>query len=184
MIDISVDSTAYQFTVSSGVFSANRLDPGTAVLFRKAPRPGRGVFLDLGCGYGPISCVFAHQSPKVTMYAVDVNERALELVHENALALGVTDRVIAAKPDDVPADVVFDGIYSNPPIHVGKEALHEMLLRWLPRLGPDAEAWLVVARHLGGDSLRDWLVAQGWSAEKHASQKGYRILKVGRAETE
>ncbi|MGY0234756.1 methyltransferase [Longispora urticae] len=170
--------------VSSGVFSANRLDPGTAVLFRKAPRPGRGVFLDLGCGYGPISCVFAHQSPKVTMYAVDVNERALELVEENARTLEVSDRVIAAKPDGVPADVVFDGIYSNPPIHVGKEALHDMLRLWLPRLGPDALAWLVVARHLGGDSLRDWLEAEGWVAEKHASQKGYRILKVGRAETE
>ncbi|MEV6526444.1 methyltransferase [Longispora sp. NPDC051575] len=170
--------------VSSGVFSPNRLDAGTAVLLKKAPRPGRGVFLDLGCGYGPISCVFAHQSPKVTMYAVDVNERALELVEENARILEVSDRVIAAKPDGVPVDVVFDGIYSNPPIHVGKEALHEMLRLWLPRLGPDALAWLVVARHLGGDSLRDWLEAEGWVAEKYASQKGYRILKVGRAETE
>lgn len=180
-IDFSVGGTDYQFAVSSGVFSAGRLDPGTAVLLRKAPRPGRGVYLDLGCGYGPIACVLAEQSPGVTVYAVDVNPRALELVRENAERLGITDRVIASRPEDVPADLEFDGIYSNPPIRIGKDALRELLRTWLPRLGPDAVAWLVVARHLGGDSLRDWLVGEGWQAEKEASQKGYRILKVGRA---
>nr|WP_245563440.1 methyltransferase [Longispora albida] len=181
-MEFTVNDTGYRLATSSGVFSAGRLDAGTAVLLRKAPRPRRGVYLDLGCGYGPITCVLASEAPDVTVYAVDVNSRALALVQENALALGVSDRVIAAKPEDVPADVVFDGIFSNPAIRIGKQALHEMLLTWLPRLGPDGEAWLVVAKHLGGDSLRDWLVGQGWAAEKEASQKGYRILRVGRGE--
>ncbi|MBA3489925.1 MAG: methyltransferase [Longispora sp.] len=182
LIEFSINGIDYQFEVSSGVFSAKRLDPGTAVLLRKAPRPGRGIYLDLGCGYGPIGCVLADQSPGITVYAVDVNPRALDLVRENADRLGLGQRVIASRPEDVPPDVIFDGIYSNPPIRIGKDALHDLLRVWLPRLGSDGEAWLVVARHLGGDSLREWLIAQGWHSEKQASQKGYRILSVTRPE--
>ena len=52
-----------------------------------------------------------------------------------------------------PADVEFDVIWSNPPIRVGKEALHALLLQWIPRLRPGGAAYLVVQRHLGADSL-------------------------------
>lgn len=164
---------------SSGVFSAGRLDPGTAVLLRKAPLPtGRGVYLDLGAGYGPIACALATRAPAATVYAVEVNARALGLVRENARLLGLGDRLVAATPDEVPDDVRFDQIWSNPPIRVGKAALHDMLRRWLPRLTPQGVAWLVVARNLGGDSLHTWLQSQGWQVDRHASQKGYRVLRV------
>ena len=53
-----------------------------------------------------------------------------------------------------------------------------MLARWLRRLVPGGVAWLVVARNLGADSLQSWLHAQGWPAARHASQKGYRVLRV------
>jgi 16S rRNA G1207 methylase RsmC len=170
----------YTLTAAGGVFSARRLDPGTAVLLRKAPLPGTrgGVFLDLGCGYGPIAMVLAASSPAAEVYAVDVNERALELVGENAARLGVADRVVPVTPDCVPDGVRFDEIWSNPPVRVGKAALHETLLRWLPRLAPDGTAWLVVGKNLGGDSLHAWLVEAGYPTVKHASQKGYRILQV------
>ncbi len=179
-VEFTVAGREYALSASRGVFSADRLDPGTAVLLRKAPLPGPrgGVYLDLGCGYGPIAAVLASSSPKATVYAVDVNLRALELVRENAAALGLAERVIAATPDEVPDGVVFDEIWSNPPIHVGKPELHATLLRWLPRLAPGGSGWLVVARHLGGDSLQLWLRAQGWQAERCASQKGYRVLRV------
>jgi len=170
----------FALVTSSGVFSGQRLDPGTAVLLRKAPLPGPrgGVYLDLGCGYGPISMVLAGTSEQARVYAVDVNTRALELVRANADALVYADRVAAATPDQVPGDVVFDEIWSNPPIRVGKADLHELLARWLPRLAPGGSAWLVVARHLGADSLQAWLAERGWHAERHASQKGYRVLQV------
>jgi 16S rRNA G1207 methylase RsmC len=179
-VAFTIGQREFTLTASSGVFSAQRLDPGTAVLLRKAPLPGPrgGVYLDLGCGYGPISMVLASTSEKATVYAVDVNSRALDLVRANAAALGWADRVIATGPDDVPRDVRFDEIWSNPPIRVGKAELHEMLARWLPRLAPGGTAWLVVARHLGADSLQGWLTGQGWAVTRHASQKGYRILRV------
>src|SRR5215813_2800273 len=77
-----VGSHVYRLTSAAGVFSGDRLDPGTAVLLRKAPLPGArgGVFLDLGCGYGPIACVLADRSRRAKVYAVDVNQRALDLV--------------------------------------------------------------------------------------------------------
>jgi 16S rRNA G1207 methylase RsmC len=112
------------------------------------------------------------------VYAVDVNTRALELVRANAEALEVADRVTALTPDEVPDGVLFDEIWSNPPIRVGKPELHDMLLRWLPRLAPGGTAWLVVARNLGADSLQSWLGEQGYQADRYASQKGYRVLRV------
>lgn len=180
-IEFTVGGRSYALVASGGVFSADRLDPGTAVLLRKAELPGpdaTGPLLDLGCGYGPIACVLAAAAPAATVYAVDINRRALELVALNAAAVGVADRIRPVTPDEVPEDLRFAEIWSNPPIRIGKADLHDLLARWLRRLAPGGVAWLVVARHLGGDSLHRWLVEQGWQVDRHASQKGYRVLRV------
>jgi len=181
-IEFSVAGRGYRLAVASGVFSAGRLDPGTAVLLRKGDLPTAattGVFLDLGCGYGPIAAVLATESPQATVWAIDVNSRARELTAENAETLGLANLEVA-EPEAVPGDVVFDQIWSNPPTHVGKAELRALLERWLPRLAPAGVAWLVINRHLGGDSLHAWLVELGWQVERMASQKGYRVLKVSR----
>jgi 16S rRNA (guanine1207-N2)-methyltransferase len=166
--------------VDRGVFSAGAVDAGTVQLLKTAAAPPpAGDLLDLGCGYGPIACTLAHRAPRATVWAVDVNSRALELTVANARALGLP-AVRAVRPDDVPPEVCFAGIWSNPPIRVGKPALQEMLSAWLPRLTDSGQAWLVAHRHLGGDSLAAWLAGQGWSVERVASKKGYRILRVSR----
>lgn len=178
-VEFSVAGRGYSLTTASGVFSAGRLDAGTAVLLKKGDLPTAattGALLDLGCGYGPIACVLAGEAPGATVYAVDVNSRARELTATNADSLSLPIRVFA--PDDVPADVTFAEIWSNPPTHVGKAELHTLLARWLPRLAPDGVAWLVINRHLGGDSLHTWLLEQGWQVQRVASQKGFRVLKV------
>ncbi|MQA28043.1 MAG: methyltransferase [Micromonosporaceae bacterium] len=178
-VEFTVAGRALKLRGSSGVFSADRLDPGTAVLLRKAPLPtARGEYLDLGTGYGPIACALAVSAADAAVYAVDVNTRALDLARHNADQLDLGDRIVTARPDDLPEDQMFDQIWSNPPIRIGKAALHELLDRWLPRLRPDGVAWLVVARHLGGDSLQHWLADKGWQVDRHASQKGYRVLAV------
>ncbi|MFC7530423.1 class I SAM-dependent methyltransferase [Actinoplanes sp. GCM10030250] len=180
-IEFSVAGRNYRLAVASGVFSAGRLDSGTAVLLRKAGLPGpatEGTLLDLGCGYGPIACVLASEAPATTVYAVDVNSRARELTAENAAKLELGDRIRVAAPDEVPGDVTFAQIWSNPPTHVGKAELHAIMERWLPRLAPGGTAWLVINRNLGGDSLHSWLVGNGWTVERVASQKGFRVLRV------
>ncbi|MGN6250822.1 MAG: class I SAM-dependent methyltransferase [Marmoricola sp.] len=169
-----------ELTTGSGVFARGRLDIGTGVLLREVgpPLEARRV-LDLGCGYGAIGLAVAVAVPEAHVTAVDVNERALLLARENAAALGVGDRFTASLPNDV-ADQEYDEIWSNPPIRVGKEALHELLLRWLPRLRPGGRAVLVVGKNLGADSLARWLGEQGWPTAKLASAKGFRVLEVRR----
>ena len=167
-----------RLVVDRGVFSAHGVDAGTLELLRVAPAPPpSGNLLDIGCGYGPIACTLAHRSPAATVWAVDVNERAVELAAENARRLRLSG-VRAVTPDQVPGDLLFDGIWSNPPIRIGKPALQELLSGWLNRLAPGGSAWLVVHRHLGSDSLAAWLGSVGYEVERVASKKGYRILRV------
>jgi len=177
-IEATIWGRPFAFTTSGGVFSGGRLDLGTAVLLRSVDPPpaGRRRLLDLGCGYGPIAVALAGTCPDADVTAVDVNDRALELTRLNAARAGVT--VTAVRPEDVPADARFDEIWSNPPIRIGKDALHELLLTWLGRLAPTGRAYLVVGRNLGADSLQTWLETGGWCCERLASAKGYRVLRI------
>ncbi|HEY2599540.1 MAG TPA: methyltransferase [Candidatus Dormibacteraeota bacterium] len=161
-----------------GVFGSRAIDLGTLTLLKEAPPPpAEGELLDLGSGYGPIAIALAKRSPAARVWAVDVNERAIELTRANA-ASARTPNVVASLPDDVPADLRFAAIYSNPPVRVGKAPLHDLLQRWLPRLAPGGKAYLVVQRNLGADSLATWLEAQGYQVERVKSKKGYRVLGV------
>jgi 16S rRNA G1207 methylase RsmC len=161
-----------------GVFGSRAVDLGTLQLLKEAPKPPQaGDILDLGAGYGPIAIALARQAPKARVWAVDVNERALELTRANAQTAR-TPNVTAILPGEVPEDVRFAAVYSNPPVRVGKAPLHELLMTWLPRLEPDAEAYLVVQRNLGSDSLAAWLGTQGYEVRRLKSKKGYRILAV------
>jgi 16S rRNA (guanine1207-N2)-methyltransferase len=168
-----------QLTTAGGVFSPDGLDRGTAVLLRESPIPtGSPTLLDLGCGYGPIAIALALHCPGSRVEAVDVNERALQLCRENAAALGVTDRVQTSLPEQVDPARRYDEIWSNPPIRIGKQALHDLLLTWLPRLKPGGTARLVVGRNLGADTLQGWLIEQGYACVRTGSAKGFRVLAV------
>jgi 16S rRNA G1207 methylase RsmC len=180
---VTLAGRSVEVVTAGGVFSPDRIDAGTSVLLANTPPPpAGGNFLDLGCGWGPISISLALDSPHATVWAVDVNERALDLVRRNADALGLVN-VNAVRPEDVPDDIAFRTIRSNPPIRVGKNELHGMLEHWLPRLDERSDAWLVVQRNLGSDSLQRWLTAtlpSGFSVQRAATGRGYRVLKVRR----
>jgi 16S rRNA (guanine1207-N2)-methyltransferase len=167
-----------ELTSGSGVFAHGRLDIGTGVLLREQPAPesARSV-LDLGCGYGVIGLAIAVAVPGCTVTAIDVNERAVLLANENAAGLGLGDRFRACLPEAVDPDASYDEIWSNPPIRIGKDALHDLLLSWLPRLEPEGRARLVVGKNLGADSLASWLTEQGYPTARVASAKGFRVLE-------
>jgi 16S rRNA (guanine1207-N2)-methyltransferase len=161
-----------------GVFGYGEVDAGTRYLLLEAPpAPPVGDLLDLGCGTGAIACALAARSPGATVWAVDVNERALACCAASAEANGLAN-VRPCLPEQVPADVRFAAIRSNPPIRVGKDALHDLLATWLGRLATGGEAVLVVHKHLGSDSLAAWLGGQGWAATRIGSRQGYRLLQV------
>jgi 16S rRNA (guanine1207-N2)-methyltransferase len=162
-----------------GVFAADRVDAGTKYLLLDAPAPPpAGTFVDLGCGYGPIACTMALRAPEATVWAVDVNERARALCASNAATNGATNvRVIG--PEAAP-DAPVDLLWSNPPIRIGKVALHDLLQTWLGRLAEGGRAVLVVQKHLGSDSLQRWLDGEGWATDRLGSRAGYRLLTVAR----
>jgi 16S rRNA (guanine1207-N2)-methyltransferase len=168
-----------ELATDSGVFSPGRLDPGTRLLLEEAPAPPpTGDILDLGCGYGPIACALAARAPGATVWAVDVNERALALCAANAANAGLSNvRCVLPDAGEVPARLA--GIWSNPPVRIGKGPLHAMLREWLARLAPEAAATLVMGRNLGADSLHAWLEKEeGWSVTRLAARSGYRLLRV------
>jgi 16S rRNA (guanine1207-N2)-methyltransferase len=184
IVDVTLPDTAFTMETDRGVFSHGHLDTATSMLLR-APLPlaASGHLLDLGCGAGPIALTMARRSPDATIWAVDVNRRARELCRRNAErnALG---NVRVVHPDEVPTDIRFATIWSNPPIRIGKQALHTLLLTWLGRLAPDGTAALVVQKHLGADSLQRWLVDHGHPCERLVSKAGFRLLGVASRDTQ
>ncbi len=184
-VTLALPDLTATLATDAGVFSPERVDAGTRLLLLEAPPiDDAATVLDLGCGYGPMAVTAARRAPGATVWAVDTNERAVELCRANAGANDVGDRVHAlAVPADeplagVPDDVRFDVVWSNPPIRVGKAVLHALLVAGLDRLSPDGHAVLVVHKHLGSDSLQRWLVDQGFPTDRLVSRQGYRLLRV------
>jgi len=182
-VDVTLAGRDVTVTTAAGVFSPDRVDQGTSILLSRAPAPpASGHLLDVGCGWGPIALTLALQSPDATVWAVDVNERVLDLVRENARALGL-ENVNAVRPEDVPDEVRFAALWSNPPIRVGKQELHDIVSRWLPRLEPGADAWLVVQKHLGADSLQRWIadeLGDVVEVSRTSTDKNFRVLRAVR----
>ena len=175
-IPVELPDVSLRLVTDAGVFSARQLDPGTKVLLTEAPRPPiAGDVLDLGCGYGPIALTMATRCPDRKVIGVDVNTRAIELATANAERAGLSNVEFTLS---VPDETRFAAIYSNPPIRIGKAALHELLTAWLPRLLPGGVAYLVVQRNLGADSLARWLTEQGYEVDRISSHRGYRVLAV------
>lgn len=172
----------YKVVTQAGVFSHEKVDKGTAVLLDKVPTPelSQGdLAVDLGCGWGPITLALAREAGGAEVWGVDVNERARELTAKNLERNNAAGRVHS--PEEAEAALgerQINLIWSNPPVRIGKEALHSLLVTWLDRLAPDGIAYLVVQKNLGADSLHRWLTGQGYGCEKIASAKGYRILAV------
>jgi 16S rRNA (guanine1207-N2)-methyltransferase len=179
-VHVVLPDTHLALATDSAVFSPGRLDPGTRLLLETAPPPpAEGNLLDLGTGYGPLALVMASRAPGATVWAVDVNRRALELCERNAAAAELTN-VRCRSADDAHLPDSYQLIWSNPPIRIGKNALHQMLTAWLGRLAPGAAAYLVVQRNLGSDSLQRWLSQTGWQADRIAARAGYRVLEARR----
>lgn len=186
-IAVQIAGNDVNVVTAGNIFSPDGLDRGTEVLLQTVPAPPEhGSFLDIGSGWGPIALTLGTLAPDAEITAVEVNERAAALTATNAQYLRLSN--IAVKhPDEVSSAARFDLIWSNPPIRIGKQALHAILSRWLPTLNPGGAAWLVVAKKLGADSLLPWIntmLEQKWPGEfavrRAATNKGFRVIHIER----
>ena len=189
-IEVTLAGAPRSVLTAGGVFSPEHLDRGTEILLRTVAEMSdaevsgdedHAPLLDLGCGWGPIALSAALTHPQREVWAVDVNERSRDLTRMNAERLRL-EQVRVAAPNEVPSDLRFGAIHSNPPIRVGKEVLHGMLRLWLPRIVVGGEAYLVVAKHLGADSLQRWIAAEfdGFEVSRIARDKGFHIIEATR----
>jgi 16S rRNA G1207 methylase RsmC len=179
-VDVALADVAFTMDTDRGVFSHGHVDTGTALLLREAPPPAAtGNLLDLGCGSGAIALTLSLRSPRATIWAVDPNERARHLTAQNARRNRLTNVRVCA-PTELPEDVTFATVWSNPPIRIGKPALHDLLTGWLNRLDDSGTAVLVVQKHLGADSLQRWLREQGFPTERLLSRGGFRLFETTR----
>ncbi len=177
-VELWLPDMSLTLATDRGVFGYAQIDTGSKLLLLKAPAPpDDGNLLDLGCGVGTLAIPMARRASPATVWAVDVNGRARDLCQTNATTNGV-DNVRVTAPDEVPAEIMFTCIWSNPPIRIGKPALHDLLSTWLARLVPSGYAVMVVHKHLGADSLQRWLVEHGHPTERLASSSGYRVLRT------
>ncbi|WP_182049202.1 class I SAM-dependent methyltransferase [Changpingibacter yushuensis] len=182
--EVTLRGNPYSVVTQGGVFSHDRVDKGTAVLLSKVPDPllaHRGIAVDVGCGWGPITLALAAAAPGAHVWGVDVNERARKLTAENLERAGLSGSVFS--PEEAFAqlgDRKVDLIWSNPPVRIGKAELHSLLSTWLTVLSDDGVAYLVVQKNLGADSLQNWLHKQGFGCEKIGSAKGFRVFEATR----
>jgi 16S rRNA G1207 methylase RsmC len=181
---LSLRRVTYTVQVASGTFSPGGVDRGTRVLLDTVPPPTPSeVVVDVGCGWGPITLALAAEASDAHVFAVDVNPRARELTAINAQRAGFTN-VTVISPDEFPDNTTIDTLWSNPPIRIGKKALHELLTTWLHRLSPEGNAWLVVAKNLGAESLLTWLNTSHdgvFVAKRFGRDKGFHVIHVTKA---
>ncbi len=179
-IAMQVGGKQLELEAASGTFSSGRLDAGTAVLLKHDDHfPKDGNVLDIGCGWGPIGLSIASLQKNSTVYGIDINQRSIEQSNLNSKSLGLKN-FTAMHSRDLPEDLRFSAIWSNPPIRVGKKILHELMESFIPRLEPGGRAMLVVQKNLGADSFQRWLSNRFPEAEvsRVGTDKGYRVISL------
>ncbi len=172
----------YVFETDRGVFSFERIDKATRILLDVLSEKYYGsqpeLIIDVGCGYGPITCVVADQFPQAQIIGVETNQRARDLAIKNCRKNIGGDRIRIMSPAEVDDTIMVDLIISNPPIRIGKDALYELLRGWSTRLNADGQMWLVIAKNLGSDSTAAYLESEcGLKVHRVASKKGFRVLR-------
>jgi len=177
-VDLVLPDLTRSLKTDTGIFSSKKIDTGTKFLLLEAPTPivPPKHVLDLGCGYGPIAAVLEHRFPNANVWATDINNRALELSAKNLTGVNTT----VCRPEEIPQEISFDLIWSNPPVRIGKNKMMNLLSLWLKRLTTSGSAALVINKNLGSDSLHTWMESEGWKVTRLKSFKGFRLLEVKR----
>jgi 16S rRNA (guanine1207-N2)-methyltransferase len=166
------------FRTNAGVFSKKGIDFGSRLLIETVVLKEKEHILDLGCGYGPIGIALAKANPTITVQMVDINERAVALVEENARRNDVAQQVRVKSSDgfDAISGELFDMILCNPPIRMGKALIYRLFEQAKKHLHPSGSLWIVIRKQQGAASAKQELANFYESVEQVAQKKGYCIF--------
>lgn len=138
------------FVTQPGVFSADKVDPGSALLAAALPAGMRGTVADLGAGWGYLGrAILAH--PAVTaLHLVEAEARALEAARANLPDPRAQFHWADALTWQAPAPL--DAVVMNPPFHAGRAASPDLGAAFIAAaaraLAPRGSLWMVANRHL------------------------------------
>ena len=160
-----------------GVFSWDRVDPGSALLARTmTPLAGKGA--DFGAGIGFLSQA-ALKSPKLeSLLLIDADRRAVEAAKRN-----IDDPRVTILWGDVRTVVIAPGsldfVIMNPPFHDGgaedKQLGQVFIRRAADVLRRSGTLWLVANRHLPYEKV---LAEVFRTAPSRADTGGYKVFEA------
>jgi len=160
-----------------GVFSWDRIDPGTKLLLERAPKL-KGAGADFGCGLGLLASQIL-QSPAVTSLAlIDSDRRAIDCARRNV----ADPRASFAWADVRASDFSdLDFVVMNPPFHDGgseDRALGQaFILAAAKALKKGGACWLVANRHLPYEAV---LKEQFKRARLVVEARGFKVYEATR----
>ena len=173
---LDIDFSIYS---ASGLFSKNRLDLGTKVLIKNLIYEPGWTVLDYGCGYGIVGIYLKLKEPRLKVYAVDINKRAIAITKRNIKKFGFND-FVAIRSDSlkplIEKGIKFDAIYLNPPMTAGFDVVEKMFKEAKEALKENGIFEVVVRTIKGGKKVEKILNELFGNVEVVGKGSGFRVF--------
>lgn len=164
---------AHGLMTKAGIFGADKIDAGSALLLEALPEKLGGKIADFGCGYGYLAHALEDQA--TALYAYDNDARAIEATKANVPGASTIWWDLTEKPNDAP----FDVIIMNPPFHEGKAesvALGQKMIETASlSLKKDGKLYMVANRHLPYEKI---LLQHFVSHKLLREEKGFKVYEA------
>ena len=180
-LNAEIRGRRFRFRSDSGVFSAERVDPGTRLLADVMEVGPADRILDLGCGYGVLGIVAATLAPQGFAVLLDRNARAVELAQANLALNGIANAyAVLADGADALADCVFHVVVTNPPVHAGNRAVFAFIEGARRALRIGGWFYLVGRMRRGVATFTRHMEQTFGGVEEVEKKSGYRVYRSRR----
>lgn len=165
------------FWTSAGVFSADGIDAGSALLIKHLPKlKGRGV--DLGAGWGFLAHHVLTSADVVALDLIEADHAALEMARRN-----IDDpRATFHWADVMTHQGQYDFVVSNPPFHTSRKAEPAIGQGFISKaahlLAPKGSFWMVANKNLPYEAVLGDHFAQ---IDVVAQTGGFKVISASRA---